>query len=42
MFFKQSAMTAILFLKMKAKNEHRYVFIAIKIPCKFDEDICIN
>ena len=26
----------------KAKIMHRQVFIAINIPCKFDEDIFIN
>ena len=26
----------------KAKILHRHVLIAINIPCKFGEDICIN
>ena len=41
MIFKQLAMVAILFFKMRPKF-CRQVFIAINIPCKFDEDIFIN
>ena len=41
MIFKQLAMAAILFFKMRLKF-HRQVFIAINIPCKFGEDIFIN
>ena len=26
----------------EAKSLYRHVFIAINIPCKFGEDICIN
>ena len=42
MIFKQMAMVAILFFKMRPKNLHRHVFMAINISCKFGEDIFIN
>ena len=42
MIFKQLAMVAILFFKMRPKFLHRQVFIAINIPCKLGEDIFIN
>ena len=41
MIFKELAMAAILFFKMRSKF-CRHVFIAIKIPCKFGDDIFIN
>ena len=39
MIFKQLAMVAILFFKMRLKLQ---VFIAINIACKFGEDIFLN
>ena len=44
MIFKQLAMAAILFFKMRHRQMilHRQVFKAINIPCKFGEDIFIN
>ena len=41
MVFKQLAMVAILFFKMRPKF-CTHVFIAINIPGKFGEDIFIN
>ena len=41
MIFKQLAMAAILFFKMRLKY-CRQVFIAVKIPCKSGEDFFIN
>ena len=41
MIFKQSALAAILFFKMRTKF-CRHVFTSIKIFCKFGEDIFIN
>ena len=41
MIFKQLAMEAILFFKMRPKF-CRQVFVAINIPCQFVEDIFIN
>ena len=41
MIFKQLAMAAILFFKMRLKC-FRQVFLAINIPCKFGGDIFIN
>ena len=41
MIFKQLAMAAILFFKMRLKFFRKF-FIAINIPCKFGEDIFIN
>ena len=42
MIFKQLAMAAILFFKMRPEFLHKHVFIAINIPCLFGEDIFIN
>ena len=42
MIFKQLAMAAILFFQNEAKILQRQVFVAINIPCKFDEDIFIT
>ena len=42
LFFKQLAMVAILFFKMRPNVLHRHVIIAINISCKFSEDIFIN
>ena len=41
MIFKQLAMAAMLFLENEAKILQRQVFVAINIPCKFD-DMFIN
>ena len=38
----QLAMASIFFFQNEAKILHRYVFIAINIPCEFAEDLCIN
>ena len=42
MIFKESAMAAILFFKLKAKFFYGHVFISIKILCIFGEYISIN
>ena len=39
MIFEQ---LAILFFKMRTKFFYRHIFIAINIPCKYGENICIN
>ena len=42
MIFEQSAMVAMLFLKMSTIIFHRHAFTAINIVCKFGEDIFIT